>query len=700
LALGSSFAMGFALLPTRASSPSTGLITELRGQGPEQTLVVEAPGQFELHLDEAGIVAWYDLRRDALRQDNLVVADSRLLEHRLRADTSRLSGALTVREQTPVRTRVVWQGQVGSPSQPFILEYTIWVGGQIAVTLSGPGDMTTHLNRNPAALTGASLQQQAVTREGATTIQTAMLFLDAWTGDDHLRLRGTNDLAKDSTTYDLQNGTIQLQAQPGQTLRMTIPEGVALRQPRFEVTGWPGPEVTLRRGDTLLVAGADYLAHWDEASERLLLQYLHLLPPGGGNTERSFEVSTTPAAASLALGIAGKDIDEDGLLLIDGNMPANDGTPSAPDIFRTPYIQSSPVVTATAVAQGAPAGAQIQFLLNGNVVGTVAGTSGQTTFTLPAMGEYRLEARLLDAANTILSSDSIDPLGYGHMLMSIGDSITAGKWGDYVLPDTPVTNYTDSPLSSADRRNIYQYDNSVVSSGNYYRSYQIDLNNGLSSCGGVPVFILNDGVSSLRAYGSSTINNSAQSKVAAYNDHIARYGIGHVLLMLGTNDANDGRSADSWQGAMISLIRELQSPAANRGLITWVSHAPWRPDRPASSHNETSLVEAYSSRVPAVVEDRNRTAYPTYEGPNFYVYFRDNKQLLDNEFNDSLHPNQEGFTNMARLWANAICPRLPQPTPTPTSTLTPTATATATATATTPPAEGPVYRSRIPIVLR
>ncbi|MCG8349311.1 MAG: GDSL-type esterase/lipase family protein [Chloroflexales bacterium] len=730
LVLGSSFAMGFALVPTRASTPSAGLVTALRGQGPEQVLIVQSPGRFELHLDEAGIVAWYDLRRDALRQNNLVLSDSRLLEHRLRGDTSRFSGALTVHEQTPVRTRVAWQGHVGSPSQPFTLEYTIWVGGQIAITLSGPGDMTTRLNRNPAALTGASLQQQAFTRAEGTTIQAAMLFLDAWTGDDHLRLHSSGDLADDSMTYDIQNGTIQLQAQLDQALHMTIPEGMALRQPRFEIASWPGPEVTLRRGDTLLVAGADYLAHWDEANERLLLQYLHLLSPGGSSAERSFELSATPAVASLALGIAGKDINEAGLLMIDGNMPANDGMPSAPDIFATPYIQSSPVVTATAIAQGAPPGSQIQFLLNGIVVETVPGTSGQTTFTLPAMGEYRLEARLLDAANMVLDRDSIDPLGYGHMLMSIGDSITAGKWGNYVLPDTPVTSYKNSPLSSVDRRNIYQYDNSVVSSGNYYRGYQIDLNDNLTACGNAPVFILNDGVSSLRAYGPNTRNNSAQSKVAAYNDHIDRYGIRHILLMLGTNDANDGRSADAWQSAMISLIIKLQKPTANRGLITWVSHAPWRPDRPESLHNETSLVEKYSGRVPAVVKDRNRPAYPTYEGPNFYVSFRDNQQLLDNEFNDTLHPNQEGFTNMALLWANAICPRFPQPIPTPTSTLIPTtpptatatattpptATATATtpptatvtattpptatATATTPPAEQPVFRVRVPIVLR
>jgi hypothetical protein len=655
---------GHQLTLVSAQAQDTGLTTLVQDRNGQQILVIDSPGRFELQLDTSGIIAWYNLQRDPQRRVNLVQSGAHLIEHRLTTDGTLLKGTQTLREQTPVRVQVHWQGQIGTPAQPFDLDYTIWAGGQIAVTLHAPAVVTTQLRRDLNAITGAAFQTQTTTIDtDGTQTQTSMLFLDAWTGENtSLQQQGTQH-GIPNTVFDPRSGALQAQALSGQALRLRLPPGI-VRQPRFEIAGWTTTDLTVRRGDKLLVAGQDYLADWNPTTHQLSLQYLHLLPMSDRSTEREFNLSAAPAAPSLALSIVGKNLDENGFLIVDGNMPDIDGTLSISDTFKIPYIQTSPQLTVAATLQGAPTGAGVEFVLDGSQSQKVATAPFQATFTLTAMGEHRLDAYLIDTNGNRLASASINPLGYGVTLLSIGDSITTGKDGDDIKPGEPgfpVTSYQNqsSGKYSDDRRNVYQYDNysSDGSTSYYYRGYQVDLNNLLTSSAHIPVFILNDGLSSLRTttYADQNSNKSAQNKTGAYNDHIAKLGIKHVLIELGTNDAADNRQPSDWQAGMNSLIDAIQTPN-NKGLSIWLARISWRAD----NANRDALDAQYNALIPTIVSNQMTANYPVYVGPDFYTFFKNHPDQIsptnpdDPTESDNIHPTAQGLVSMATLWSESL----------------------------------------------
>ena len=672
---------GYRLASVSAQDQGTGLTTLFQHQNGQQILVIDSPGRFELQLDASGIVAWYNLQRDPQRQVNLVQSGAHLLEHRLATAGTLLNGPFTLREQTPVRARVHWQGHIGTPTQPFDLDYTIWAGGQVAVTLRTPAGVTTQLQRDPDAITGAALQPQAATVDtSGTRTQSFMLFLDAWTGEDtSLQHQGAQPIIP-NTVFDPQSGALQAQATPGQSLRLRLPPGIG-RQPRFEIAGWPAADLTVRRGDKLLVAGQDYLANWNPTTHRLTLQYLHLLPMSDRSDEREFELTAAPAAPSLALSITGKNLDESGFLIVDGNMPDINGTPSISDTFKIPYIQTSPQLAVTATTQSAPSGSGVEFVLDNSQSQQDYSSPFEATFTLATMGNHRLDAYIINRAGNRLASASINPLGYGVILDSIGDSITVGKYGDYIKagePGFPVTSYQNQSAGkySDDGRNVYQYDNYSANGATtyYYRGYQVDLNNLLTTGADIPVFILNDGVSGLRTTtrpdqlpGKSSLN-----KVSAYNDHIAKLGVQHVLLELGTNDAADNRQPSDWETGMNTLIDDLQTP--NKGLSIWLARIPWRGDNP----NFDALDVKYNALMPDIVSSQTSAANPVYLGPDFYTFFKNHPDQIssvnpdDPSEPDNVHPTPEGLVSMATLWSESLVPVLTASTgigtPTPTST--------------------------------
>jgi len=166
-------------------APPIGLLVETDQPEAPSHIVVQSGDRFELHLDQAGIAAWYDLQRDPERRHNLVISGTHLLEHKPATGVVPLSGTLTLKEQSPVRTLVAWEGQVGTPPQPFTVDYTIWAGGQVAVTLDSAQEVHTTLRTDPQAITGAALQEHPSPADsGDTSTQSFMLFLDAWTGEN------------------------------------------------------------------------------------------------------------------------------------------------------------------------------------------------------------------------------------------------------------------------------------------------------------------------------------------------------------------------------------------------------------------------------------------------------------------------------------------------------------------------------------
>ena len=629
--------------PSRQASQAFGLSIAREPSADGTTLVVRSTGRFELRLDEAGIAAWYDLRRDPQRQQNLVAGRSLVL-HGL----ENRRAAWRVERATPVFVQVVWEGTGWSRS------YTIWAAGQVFIRSTGEGHLA--LARREDAITGAALQLDSE--------ETGALYLDAWTGED----RGgapvsTAALAEGSRLADAADGAVAVAASAGRA-SITLPESMGLRSPRFVLTDWPGPALTIRRGDVTLVAGQDYLAHWEQTTGMLTAQIFAAMPPGGDAASRTYNflAQTDPA---LSLGVLGRTLTPEGLLQVDGNMPDKLERNSTGDTFFIPYIQSSATISVTGAYQGPAAG--VEFVLAGasqKVFGPPESLL-VAEFTVPGYGEYRLDGYLIDAEGKRLSAtpaDSIDPLGVGRIIITIGDSITAGVFGDRVSagePGYPVTVAERSPVVSADGRNFFQYDNENGDrQAAYYRGYQTSLNDLLTACSGAPIFILNDGFSGLRLGWKRSASdfptpNSAlyESRVAAYRDHIEKLDARYLVIALGTNDAFDGQAVTNFRNDLSLLIDKLRGEGY--GLTIWLSPVPYNEFptvKPEQLEDRKKRVINYNKEILKIAQTKGSLFRPVLVGPNFYSYFENNLAQLA----DGTHPTQEGYEAMAKLWAGQV----------------------------------------------
>jgi lysophospholipase L1-like esterase len=624
--------------PRALAGPGLLVETVVAEDGPR--LLVRSPGRFELQLDQAGIAAWYDLEGDPSRQQNLVDGPS-LLAH----GVGNRRAAWRLLSASPVLVHVAWEAPGLRRS------YTIWAGGQVQISSNEAG--AARLARRTDANTGAALQAKS---DGSYS-----LFLGAWTGEDWPAPRGSLAGTMQSPPGDL----LELTASDGRA-ELEIPVDVGLRGPRVAIAGWPGPEVSLRRGDAALVQGQDYVAHWDAASGTLTAQIFSTVPVGADGAMRSFSFLAADEPA-LSLGVEGRNLTPEGLLEVDGNLPDNVGALSTLDSFFIPYIQNSSTITVTGAYQGAGV-AGVEFVLAGQsrqILGE-PNTPLAVGFELPGYGEYRLDGYLLDAAGNRLSetpADSIAPLALGRIIINIGDSITAGQKGEGVGfggPNYPVTTASRSPVASSDGRNFFQYDNRsgpLDSPALFYRGFQVSLNNLLTACSNAPVFILNNGHTGLRLgfkrdQGPPPPPSSALAKLSAYRDQIQTLGARYVIIGLGTNDGDEVRARSLFREQYDTLIDGLWPD--QYGLTIWLSRIPYNTWPSAKDEAErqqkTEYIQDYNEIIIDIARDRYAPYQPVLVGPDFYSYF----QTVQSELADGIHPNQAGYESMAKLWAGQV----------------------------------------------
>ncbi len=718
--------------PQATAQPLTaGLSAQIAADG---RVIMTMPGRFALTFTPAGISEWRDLRRDPSGNRNLIAPASTLVTVQTTTGAP-LSAPPAVVRASPLRALVRYE--YGSMA----MTYEVWAGGHIAINVTGGKATITGPHLIPDASAGAALQPVKIT----PAAQHWLLYLDAWAVDELPKLAAEPALAGVTS-----NSNVGLAASG--PLTITPPDGV-VRYPRFRVSNWSGGEPLVQRAGVTLAPGVDYLAEYDGESGDLIVQYLHLLPPGSA-ASRTFTIrpaQTEPALALAMLDSNGtpRPIDPvTGMLIVDADLPA--GTTPAPgplttkDVFQIPYIQTDPVLRLQATVTDPPAGFDgIRFTVNGpgftqTIDDTVAGDGFTATVTLPRRAEYSVTATILVNGAPGTLSRTIDPVGYGRVFVSIGDSITAGKWGFYRLPPgSSLTGSSDGypftspppPSSgyprSADGRNYPQSDNTQTDSAGYqniyYAGYQIELNNRLATCLNSPVFILNDGFSGIRAardlYGNTTgsdrigVNGymNVLGKAAIYRQHIADLGAEQVLLQVGTNDAtavsttnlyNNLMPASVYKEDLRAVVTALRQDRPN--LALWVARLPWRNDGTAAqAATRRATTQNFNQSIVELVDELDDSA-PIRLGPDFYSYFAANQSQIvttnpSNGSADNLHPNAAGFSAMAELWANVLCadlPREPDPSPTPTNTVyiptvtntaSPTLSATATATVTASP---------------
>ncbi|MCS6888502.1 MAG: GDSL family lipase [Chloroflexus sp.] len=717
------------LRPQAAAQPLTvGLSAQTATDG---RVLITMPGRFALTFDSAGISEWRDLRRDPTGKRNLVAPSSELVTVQDAAGQPLAA--------TPVLARASsLRALVRYTSGGIVVTYEVWAGGQVTISITGGKATITGPHLAPDASAGAALQPVTIT----PAAQHWLLYLDAWTVDE-LPKRTVEPALAGVTT----SSSMSLAASGVATV--TPPDGV-VRYPRLRISNWSGSEPLVQRAGVTLAPGIDYLAEYDDESGDLLIQYLHLLPAGSG-AERTFTIRLAQSEPVLALAILDangtpRPVDPvTGMLIVDADLPA--GATPAPgplttrDVFQIPYIQTDPVLRLQATVINPPAGFDgIRFAVSGTsfaqTIDDTAASDGFTaTFTLPRRAEYSVTATILVNGAAGELSRAINPVGYGRVLVSIGDSITAGKWAFYRLPPgSSLTGssdgypFTSPPAAgsgyprSVDGRNYPQSDNTQADSAGYqniyYAGYQIELNDRLATCLNSPVFILNDGFSGIRAardlYGNTTGPDrigvagymNVLGKAAVYRQHIADLGAEQVLLQVGTNDAtavatnnpyNNLMPASVYKDDLRSVITALRQ---NRPTLTlWVARLPWRNDGTAAqAATRRATTQAFNQSIVELVDELDDNA-PIRLGPDFYSHFAANQSQIitvnpSNGNADNLHPNATGFSAMATLWANVLCadlPREPDPSPTPTSTVyiptvintaSPTLTGTASVTAT------------------
>ncbi|ABY34176.1 MAG TPA: GDSL family lipase [Chloroflexus aurantiacus] len=708
-----------ARLPVAAQPLTGGLITETLAGDAVQVMM---PGRFALTFTPDGIEVWRDLRRDPAGHRNLVNQSTPLLVPQL-ADGQQVVGRPTLVRSSSLRA-VISYTYAGTT-----ISYEVWAGGQILisasgqrVTLSGP-----HLTGDASA--GAALQAIKST----STAQYWVLYLDAWAVDE-LPLALSDPAMVAVTSPD----NVSLSANG--SVAITPPDGV-VRAPRLRIKNWSGGEaVTVERAGVTLAEGIDYLTEYDPVSGDLLVQYLHLLPPGPA-ASRTFQIRPSQAEPVLSLAILDangnpRPLDPvTGMLIVDADLPAGQSPAPGPlttrDVFQIPYIQTGPTLRLQATVTDPPAEfSGVRFTISGpgfnqTIDDLTPGDGLTATVTLPRRAEYSVSATILINGEPGSLSRTIDPVGYGYVFVSIGDSITAGKWGFYRLPPgSSLTGASDGypftsppPVGSGyprsdDGRNYPQSDNTQADSAGYqniyYAGYQIELNNLLTTCLNSPVFILNDGFSGIRTardlYGNTTGSDrigasgylNALGKATVYRQHITDLGAGQVLLQVGTNDAtavsttniyNNLMPASVYKEDLRALINAIRLDRPDLGL--WVARLPWRNDGTTTQANtRRATTQSFNLSIAELVDELDDEA-PVRLGPDFYTHFANYQDQIittnpSNGNADNIHPNSAGFSAMADLWSDVLCadlPREPDPSPTPTSTIyIPTVTNTSSPT--------------------
>ena len=703
--------------PVAAQSSHTGLIAHTTISG---DVNITMPGRFALTFTQTGITTWHDLRRDPSGNRNLIADATPLVTARL-ANNRLLTARPELVRASSLRALVVYA------DADHTISYEVWAGGQIAITVNG--EQVNLSGPYLAANTGTGAALQLVKR--VPTQQYWLLYLDAWAVDELPKMVTDPGLAGVTTTSSA--GLASTNA-----VAVNPPDGV-VRAPRLRISNWSGgAKVTVERAGVVLAPGIDYLSEYDDESGELIVQYLHLLPPGSV-AERTFLIRPAQAEPVLTLAIldangSPRPLDPvSGMLIVDADLPAGQSPAPGPlttrDVFQIPYIQTEPTLRLQATITDPPSGLSgVRFTINGpgfsqTIDDTTIDDGFRANVTLPRRAEYTVTATILIDGIPGTVSRTINPVGYGRILISIGDSITAGKWAFYRLPPgSTLTGSSDgypftSPPSpgsgyprSNDGRNYPQSDNTQTDSAGYqniyYAGYQIELNDLLTTCLNSPVFILNDGLSGIRTardlYGNTTGSDrigtsgylNVLGKANVYRQHVTDLGAEQILLQVGTNDATATSTTNIYNNLMpASVYKEDLRAVINAlrqdkpDLALWVARLPWRNDGNASqSATRRATTQAFNASIVELVDELDDSA-PIRLGPDFYTHFETNPSQIittnpTNGSADNIHPNADGFSAMATLWANVLCtdlPREPDPPLTPTTTIyIPTVTSTST----------------------
>ncbi len=291
-------------------------------------------------------------------------------------------------------------------------------------------------------------------------------------------------------------------------------------------------------------------------------------------------------------------------------------------------------ITAEAMVRNAPAGAKVDFVLNGNVTITDSTAPFAATFASVPTGNHTIAAILRNAQNQELDRDTNVLVGAGgNRIASIGDSITQGS-GDLVYEDN---------VSALER---------VIGS----QSFQASLTDLLDDSTSPTNVVFNEGIGGDRS--DDTAFERIDSILSRHPE------MDTALLMLGTNDTlaampsglgcSGAACNGTYKGNMQTLVDKIRwsdypTNTVASGIQILVAEPPpvFAGANPWNSSSNNRLRD-YNTVITTELSGVN-------PGPDFFSYFmQSSSSNYESLFQDDYHPNALGYEVMATLWHNSL----------------------------------------------
>jgi lysophospholipase L1-like esterase len=340
--------------------------------------------------------------------------------------------------------------------------------------------------------------------------------------------------------------------------------------------------------------------------------------------------------------------------------------------YTLPYLQSSPDLEVSAdFSSGEVEAVAVSLFGRGFPAGEALLTPDAPSAVLPGLrpGEYRLEAHAAeappaadaevaeDAPAAVAEADNatvaeapvpsvllgaFSRIGIGTIFAALGDSTTEGYFGnDFMVTGNLTAMSFPFEAISGDARNFPQPAPTAAQycpKANCFQSWMPELNNLLSASLHYPVFIANEGWGGY----ATTDYLRVIYEDAEWQARMRLLKPRAWLIHLGVNDGGAGVAPDAFEANMTLLVEELMGEWGAVPERIFLA-------RPCYNFAEgaEALLYAYSLRIDDLVKRLGLSA-----GPDFFEAYALDREVWYGD--DPVHPNVEGMTRMAELWADAI----------------------------------------------
>jgi len=321
---------------------------------------------------------------------------------------------------------------------------------------------------------------------------------------------------------------------------------------------------------------------------------------------------------------------------------------SVPDVsgsYTVPYIQTNNFLEVEAEdIESDWARITLTLQIDGEPVadGILQPDSPKYVFAHLDPGEYTLDVVVYDGEDSALFCGVINRVGIGAIIAALGGSIMEGYYGSgFFRNECLCANDFPTEAVSGNGRNFPQYAPTThlhLPEVNCFKGCMTDLNDLLSESLNQPVLIANEGWG---GYSTSNYLNLMKTD-AGWKERMKLLEPDMWLIHLGVNDerafVEPGEMAANLE-AIVGILTSEYGARAEQILLA----------RPSYDYfpGAEKILAQYCGEINRLSERLGLKS-----GPDFFSAYAKDKDIYYGE--DPVHPNEEGFKLMARLWHDAI----------------------------------------------